>query len=126
VEGLRPGTHRFRLRQTDTDGTSTRSAPVTLAVPVTEALRLSPPTPNPARTTTRFRFGVRAASEATVELYNVLGQWVATLYEGTPAAGQTQTVHLRGETLGRLPSGPYFLRLEAGGRSRTRCLTIAR
>jgi len=93
---------------------------------MTEALHLSSPAPNPARTTTRFQFGVRGASEATVELYNLLGQRVATLYEETPAAGQTQAVHLRGETLGRLPSGTYFLRLEAGGRSRTRCLTIAR
>jgi hypothetical protein len=48
---------------------------------------------------------------------------VRTLYEGTPPAGQSKTVTFQVETL---PSGVYFVRLHAEGRSRTERLTVLR
>ena len=126
VPTLQPGTHQFRLRQVDTDGTGHFSAPVSLTVEMTQALHLSPPAPNPVQASARLRFGVQTASETSLELFNVLGQRVATLYEGRSAGGEMHTIDLDTQTLSALPSGIYFVRLEAGGESRTQRLTIAR
>ncbi|MFB6099513.1 MAG: T9SS type A sorting domain-containing protein, partial [Salinibacter sp.] len=126
AENLSVGTHRFRLRQVDLDGSTSLSEPVTVELRMEKALRLSPPMPNPVRTSARLRFGVRSPRDASIRLYNVLGQRVATLYTGTPAAGEMHTLRVGTQTLGQLPSGVYFVRLTAGGKTRTRRLTIAR
>jgi hypothetical protein len=126
VTDLNPGTHQFRLRQVDTDGTAHLSEPVSLTVGMEQSLRLTGPSPNPVRTSTQIRFGVQGSAPATVELYNVLGQRVATLYDGTPAPGEMQTVRLGSQELAGVPSGVYFVRLDADGASRTRRLTVVR
>jgi hypothetical protein len=126
VADLNPGTHQFRLRQVDTDGTAHLSETVSLTVGMEQSLRLTGPSPNPVRTSTQIRFGVRGSAPATVELYNVLGQRVATLYDGTPAPGEMQTVRLGSQELAGVPSGVYFVRLDADGASRTRRLTVVR
>lgn len=126
MSDLRPGTHRFRLRQVDTDGATQLSAPVSLTVQMSEALRLTAPTPHPVRTTARLQFGVQAPGRATVHLYNVLGQRVATLYDGTPTPGQLHTVRLGSDALAGLASGMYLVRLTSAGGTRTRRVTIAR
>jgi len=126
VADLGPGTHQFRLRQVDTDGTAHLSEAVSLTVGMTQPLRLSGPSPNPVRTSTQIRFGAQSAGSVTVELYNVLGQRVATLYDGTPTPGEMQTVRLGPQELSGVSSGVYFVRLEADGTSRTRRLTVVR
>lgn len=126
VADLGPGTHQFRLRQVDTDGTAHLSEAVSLTVGMTQPLRLSGPSPNPVRTSTQIRFGAQSAGSATVELYNVLGQRIATLYDGTPTPGEMQTVRLDPQELSGVSSGIYFVRLEADGATRSRRLTVVR
>jgi len=120
---LEPGTHRFRLKQEDLDGSTRPSETVAIEVGMDEALRLSAPVPNPTSARAAVSFAVKEASETSVALYNVLGQRVRTLYEGTPQAEQAQTVELSVETL---PSGVYFVRLQTDGRTRTERLTVVR
>jgi len=118
---LEPGTHRFRLKQEDLDGSTSLSETVAVEVGMDEAVRLTTPVPSPASSHTTVSFGVKESTETSVVLYNVLGQRVRTLYEGTPQGGQTQPIDISVETL---PSGVYFVRLHADGRTRAERLTV--
>jgi len=91
-----------------------------------KALQLKPPTPNPVRSRVRLRVGAREGGEATVTLYNVLGQRVGTLYEGTLAPGKMHTIRVGTSVLSRLSSGTYFVRLKAADGVKTRRITLLR
>ena len=118
---LAPGTHRFRLKQEDLDGSTSLSDVVKLDVSMDEALSLSAPAPNPAHGQTTLSFGVKQSSETTIGLYNVLGQQVKTLYRGTPQPDQLTKVDFDVSTL---PSGMYFVRMQADGQTQTQRLTV--
>ena len=90
---------------------------------MTEALRLTPPVPNPVSGQAMASFAVREATEAQVVMYDVLGQRVRTLYDGTPQAGQSKTLTF--DVTG-LSSGVYILQLRAEGRTQTQRLTVVR
>lgn len=78
--------------------------------------------PNPARGGTTIRFSLPREGKASLTVYNILGQPMASLVNGTVKAG-THNVSLDAR---RLTSGIYFYRLEAGGCTATRKLTIIR
>jgi hypothetical protein len=120
---LDPGTHRFRLKQTDLDGSTSLSSVETIEVSMDAALRITAPAPNPAVGTTTLSIGAREASDATVALYNVLGQRVKTLSQRPLKAGQMRDVTFDASAL---PSGVYFVRLQANGHTRTERLTVVR
>lgn len=124
--GLVLGTHHFRLRQVDIDGTGHLSKTVSVTVEMEESLRLTPPAPNPVQGSAQLRFGLREAGEATITLYNILGQRVATLYEGRPTPGEMQRVRLGSRQLSQLSSGVYFVRLRAHGKTRIQRLMRVR
>ena len=121
TDALAAGTHRFRLQQVDLDGTTHLHDPIRVAVGMTQPLRVSGPAPNPVRDQATISFAVQEAAETTVTLYNVLGQKVSTLYQGTPAAGAATTARVDASTL---PSGVYMVRLRVGDRTESRRLTI--
>ncbi|MFB6229737.1 MAG: T9SS type A sorting domain-containing protein [Salinibacter sp.] len=123
AKDLPVGTHQFRLRQVDLDGSSTFMGPVAVDIRMQEAVSLKAPAPNPARGTATVAFAVKERVETRIRLYTSLGQQVATVYEGTPQAGERQTVRI---DAGGLPSGTYFLRLRADGQTRTQRLTVVR
>ncbi|WP_263784469.1 T9SS type A sorting domain-containing protein [Salinibacter grassmerensis] len=118
---LPPGPHRFRLRQRDLDGTESFSDVAAVTLGLDAPLRLTPPSPNPARQAATLRFGVQTASTATVAVYDVLGRKVATLHDGPPPTGRMKTVRLDAN---RLPSGTYFVRLTAENRTQAQKLTV--
>ena len=120
---LEAGTHRFRLKQKDLDGSTSLSDVVTVDVTMDGALSLSAPVPNPVTETATISFGVREATEATMSVYNVLGQRVKTLYQGTPQAGEMNEVTFDADAM---PSGVYFVRMQADGQTRTERLTVVR
>lgn len=123
TENLAAGTHRFRLRQVDLDGSVTLLGPVKAQVQMQRSLHLTPPRPNPVSTQGTFSFAIKDATEASVTLYNILGQQVATLYKGTPPAGEARVVQF---DVGTLSSGTYLVRLDAAGETETRTLTVIR
>lgn len=69
----------------------------------------------------RFAVPEGRADGAVLRLYDVLGRRVQTV-RARPGPGRHT---LRLDT-GRLPSGTYFLRLTAGGTTRTQQLTVVR
>ena len=120
---LPPGAHRFRLKQKDLDGTEHLSKVLAVTLGMDAILRLTPPSPNPARQATTLRFGVQEATSATLAVFDVLGRKVATLHEGATPTGQMQTVRFN---TNRLPSGKYFVRLTANARTQVRKLTVVK
>ncbi len=100
VPDLTAGTHRFRLRQTDLDGTANLSNVVTVEVLAPNALAL----------TVLGQRGVRveAAEPTTVEVVDMLGRRV---YLEDVATG-TSVVHVP-----TLPAGAYMVRAMSAGRS---------
>jgi len=123
VTGVAAGTHRFRLRQVDLDGSSVLSDPIRVTVQPKTALRLTAPSPNPVSEAATFRVVAEEEADATVIVYDMLGQRVATVYEGQLPAGQSK--RLRFDT-SNLPSGTYVVQLRAGGTTQTRRMTVVR
>ena len=64
--------------------------------------------PNPFNLSTTIKFSLPEQGEVTLSVYNLLGQRVATLFEGTPEAGE----HTITWDATDFPSGVYFARLE--------------
>ncbi|MCA9782389.1 MAG: AGE family epimerase/isomerase, partial [Candidatus Cloacimonetes bacterium] len=86
------------------------------------AITLSAGQPNPFNPSTRLSFTLAHAGQARLCVYNLAGQRVATLLEGPTAAGSHE---LRFDA-SHLPSGLYFVSLEALGQCRTRKLSLVR
>ncbi|NBC85304.1 MAG: T9SS type A sorting domain-containing protein [Bacteroidetes bacterium] len=123
TDDLSAGTHTFRLRQVDVDGSAELSRTVTAHVDLTEAIALSAPSPNPVRNQLSVRVGVQESQTVRVVLYDLLGRAVATLHQGTLPGGEERTLRAK---LPALPSGKYFLRLEGESGQATRPLTVVR
>jgi len=71
--------------------------------------------PNPFNPTTEISFALPNASHVTLEVFNALGQKVATLVDEKKGAGSYQ---VRWDGAG-FPSGVYFYRLETQGFTKT-------
>ncbi|UCC78958.1 MAG: T9SS type A sorting domain-containing protein [Candidatus Zixiibacteriota bacterium] len=65
--------------------------------------------PNPFNASTTIRYSLQIKSEVTLSVYNLLGQGVETLFEGTQNPGE----HTLNWDASHLPSGIYFAKLEA-------------
>jgi hypothetical protein len=110
----------YRLVQVDVDGTTHTSDPVTVERGV-DRVQLLGTAPNPARTQATLRYALPEKQPTTIRLYDVLGRQVKTLVRA-PQSGR----HERAVDLSGLSSGVYFLRLTAGGHTRTQKLTVVR
>ena len=77
--------------------------------------------PNPFNPSTTILFSVEKAGQATIELFNILGQKVAMLFDGVVEPGRMHTVRFDG---GHLPSGTYFYRLQSGGKTELKKLLL--
>ncbi len=81
----------------------------TTAVPA--AFHLSQNYPNPFNPSTEIRYTVGQTGYLSLAVYNILGQKVATLFEGVQQAGEHR-VRFDGSALA---NGVYFCRLKAAG-----------
>lgn len=118
-----PGTHRFRLRQKDVGGAETNSPVTAVQVGLNKPYRLSPASPNPARQHATLWLSVRKAQSVRAQLYNVMGQQVAMVYDGAAVAGAPVRLRVGGTAL---PSGTYFVRVIGETFQATRRLTVVR
>jgi hypothetical protein len=78
--------------------------------------------PNPFNPSTTIEFALPRAGYVTINVYNLLGERVATIAEGDHVAG---TFEVRWDA-SRLPSGVYFYRLTAHEYSQTRKMVLIR
>ncbi|GEM_PF-2447143 len=76
--------------------------------------------PNPFNPSTQIRFDLPESAHVRLDVYNSLGQRVATLVNETKSAGS----HEIGFDAGSLSSGHYLYRLEAGSEVFTRTMTL--
>lgn len=84
---------------------------------------LSAAYPNPFRTRTRFDLRVKKTQRISVEVYNLLGQRVRTLFEGRLRAGNERTFTFKAKNL---PSGLYLYRIEGETFTAARRVTLVR
>jgi len=77
--------------------------------------------PNPFNPSTEIEFSLEATERAALEVYNVLGRRVTTLFDGIAQAGQHYTVMF---DAGELAGGMYFYRLQSGGKSDVKKLLL--
>ena len=115
---------RYRLRQVDVNGSATLSDPVTVARPGVSEMQLLGTAPNPARRQATVRYGLPeglAGDNVTMRLYDVLGRQVRSADVQAEPGRHKQTLDVGG-----LSSGVYFLRLRAGGQTKTRKMTVVR
>ena len=63
--------------------------------------------PNPFNTSTVIRYSLPVKSDVQLDIYNLIGQRVTTLYKGIQKAGE----HSVTWNAANLPSGVYFARL---------------
>jgi hypothetical protein len=123
------GKYFYRIKQIDLDGKSeifpkgTSSEPeMEVAVGVTPgAFVLAQNYPNPFNPTTTIEFAVPQNGFASLKVYNVLGQEVATLFEGPSEAGRINTVRFDPSNL---PSGLYFYTLKSTAKTETKRMIL--
>jgi hypothetical protein len=77
--------------------------------------------PNPFNPTTQIRFSVAGAGPATVEMFDILGQKVKTLFNENAEPGRYYDLRVDGTNLA---SGVYFYRLKSGTRLDTRKMLL--
>lgn len=78
--------------------------------------------PNPFNPSTSIAFTLAQAGNVTLEIYNAIGQKVATLVNGKMPAGRHEVTW----EAQNAPSGIYFCKLEAGAFNQTRKMVLMR
>ena len=117
----------YRLKQTDLDQSVHYSEAQQVAglTSVREAapleFQLLQNYPNPFNPATQITFSVKQTGPATLKVYSMLGQEVATLFEGQAEAGQYYRLTLDGH---RLASGVYLYRLVSGDKKDIKRLVL--
>ena len=108
-ENLSPGTHHFRLKQIDYDGTFALSDEVPVIIEQQEAYRLIKAFPNPFNPHTTIDLSVAQTQEVAITLFDMLGRQVQTIHQGVLQANTPHQFMIDGS---RLSSGTYFYQIE--------------
>jgi hypothetical protein len=115
------GRYQYRLRQVDLSGPEHFTDPVEVNVPLTSVEEVAPRVfalfqnyPNPFNPETVIKFSVENSAPTKLEVYNYIGQSVATLFNDVAEAGRYYRVRMNGSNLA---SGVYFYRLTSSTRT---------
>ncbi len=114
---VRRGDHSYRLRQIDLNGTQhfSEAINVNVVTAVGEELprvfALHQNYPNPFNPTTTIRFALPKTTPVQLEVYNIIGQRVATLVNEIRQAGYYNELF----NANNIASGVYIYRLQAEG-----------
>jgi carboxypeptidase T len=116
------GKYYYQIKQIDLDGKSETFPEMEVTVGVApEKLTLAQNYPNPFNPSTVIEFVVPKSGFATMKVYNVLGQEVATLFEGNADEGKIYTARFNASNL---PSGVYFYTLRTAGKVETKRMLL--
>jgi hypothetical protein len=118
------GEYYYQIKQIDLDGKSeTFSAMEVTVGAAAEKPMLAQNYPNPFNPSTVIEFVVPMSGHATMKVYNVLGQQVATLFDGNAEAGRINSTRFDASSL---PSGLYFYTLKSAGASETKRMLLTK
>ncbi len=122
---LSAGSYAYRLKQIDNNGAFKYGTTVEVTISsAPQAFALSQNYPNPFNPSTVISYQLPVNSQVILKVYNILGQEVATLVNGTQEAGAyTVSFNTNEGTLG-LSSGVYIYRLQAGSFVSTKKLVL--
>lgn len=110
-----PGRYAYRLKQIDFDGSFTYYGAAEIEVgSANKELVLGPNYPNPFNPSTSIEFTVPNDGNAVLAVFNLIGQRVATLFDGPAEAGRIHRVTFSDPLL---PTGLYFYKLEFGNKT---------
>jgi hypothetical protein len=120
--GVAFGKYSYQVKQIDLDGKSTAFPEVDVVVGVApDKLILSQNYPNPFNPSTVIEFAVPQDGPATMKVYDICGQEVATLFEGHAETGKIYTARFNDSNLA---GGMYFYRLQSSGKTETRRMVL--
>ncbi len=105
------GNYSYRLRQVDFDGTSEYSPVVEVNVNTPAVFNLAQNYPNPFNPSTKINYSLKVDSKVTLQVFDILGQKVATLLNENIAAGNHNVTF----DASKINSGVYLYRIEATG-----------
>ncbi|MGA9364127.1 MAG: T9SS type A sorting domain-containing protein [Bacteroidota bacterium] len=118
------GKYLYQLKQIDLDGKSKTYPEMEVLVGVEpDRFFLAQNYPNPFNPSTVIEFVVPTSGFATMKVYNVLGQEVATLFDGKAEAGKINSAQFNASNL---PSGLYFYALRSAGKSDTKRMLLVK
>ena len=123
TDALDYGRHVFRLKQVDTDGSSTPTDPVEMQMRLEASHAVEAPYPNPVRRQATLPVTVREAQQVTVTVYDLLGRKVHVVHKGELQEQNTKRISL---SVQDLASGAYFVRVRGEDFSTTRRFTVVR
>ena len=113
IPDLQPGTHRFRIKQIDFDGTSDVSREVELLIELPDTHQLSEAYPNPfgegaGQAQATFTLTVAREQQVRVDVFDASGRHMATLHEDILSPNVVHRFRLDAR---QWPSGLYFYRV---------------
>ena len=120
---INAGTFAFRLKQVDFDGTFAFSDEIEVTIDAVQALSLSEAYPNPFNPVTAMTLSVAKGQRVSVDVYNIQGQKVRSLYNDYLAANQAYEIRFEA---GSLPSGSYLIRASGDQEIASRLITLVK
>jgi hypothetical protein len=121
---LEPGEYLYRIAEISTEGRKTYYGPVSVAYKsnTPKIFSLIGAFPNPSRGIATIKYQLPKESQVRLEIYNVSGQLVKILHEGSKPAGEHQIIW----NASNQTAGVYFYRLKAGSYESTKKLFVVK
>jgi hypothetical protein len=110
----------FEVYSGPAPGASKRAAETVTPATTPSTITLAQNHPNPFNPSTAITFALPQAMRVTLKVYNITGQEVATLLDGDRSTGSHEIMF----NASRLPSGNYFVVLQAGGEKLVRRIVL--
>ena len=124
-EALQAGKYQYRLKQIDYDGTFEYSNIIEVTVEASTKFSLEQNYPNPFNPITAISYQLPVNGKATLKVYDILGNEVATLVNQEKPAG-TYEIEFNSHSgnVQNLPSGVYFYQLKTGNFIQTKKMIL--
>ncbi|MGD8413947.1 MAG: FlgD immunoglobulin-like domain containing protein, partial [Candidatus Latescibacterota bacterium] len=124
---VEPGrSYQYTISAIREDGTEARSPSVVVDIPFT-VLKLSQNYPNPFNPLTTISFSTSTRDRVTLEVFDVRGRLIATLWDGLLDTGPHEvTWDGRDDSGTTVSSGVYWYCLRSGGTLKSRSMVIVR
>ena len=126
-EGINYGSYSYRLKQIDTDGDFEYSKIVVVdAGNIPDGFVLEQNYPNPFNPSTTIKFAVAETQKAELKVFDLLGNEVATLFNGIADGGKVYEVEFNSHSGGvpNLSSGLYFYQLATDSKVENRKMLL--